>query len=421
MKLTKATIAKVAMPDGKSELIVFDEDMPGFGLRLRAGGSAVWIAQYRVGAKQRRVTLGRTATLDPDRARRAAREILAKADLGHDAQAERREHQAKAAVTFGAMAERYLTRMEGASKARTHAERERHLRRHWKLFNARSIDTIGRREVAAHLHVLADQHGPIASNRARATLSAFYAWVIGQGIAETNPVVGTSRVGIERCRERVLTADDIRSVWAAVGDDDHGCIVKLLLLTGQRRGEVAGMTWSELDLDRGLWSMAAERTKNNLPHDVPLSTQVKALLAAVRRREGRALLFGEGSGPFSGWSQCKRRLDVRIARRRTETRLGRSLAKGESPDPADALAPWTLHDLRRTVVTCMNEFGIAPHVVEAVVNHISGRAKAGVAGIYNRAVYATEKRSALQLWADHLGEVLGLNEQKIIPLKAKYA
>ena len=103
MKLTKATIAKLAVPAGKSELIVFDEDMPGFGLRLRAGGSAVWIAQYRVGAKQRRVTLGRTATLDPDRARRAAREVLAKADLGHDAQAERRDRHAKAAVTFGAV------------------------------------------------------------------------------------------------------------------------------------------------------------------------------------------------------------------------------------------------------------------------------------------------------------------------------
>ena len=123
MKLTKTTIAKLAVPAGKSELIVFDEDMPGFGLRLRAGGSAVWIAQYRVGAKQRRVTLGRTATLDPDRARRAAREVLAKADLGHDAQAERRERQAKAAVTFGAVAQLYLKRVDGVNKAKTHSER----------------------------------------------------------------------------------------------------------------------------------------------------------------------------------------------------------------------------------------------------------------------------------------------------------
>ena len=258
--------------------------------------------------------------------------------------------------------------MQAASAARLEAVR------------LRPIDEIDRRDVAARLQVVAEEHGPIASNRARATLSAFYAWAIGQGLADINPVIGTSRVGAERSRERVLTAAEIRSVWAAVGKDDHGRILKLLLLTGQRRGEVAAMAWTELDLDRGVWSMAAERTKNELPHDVPLSTQAKAIVAEVSPRAGRRLLFGEGDGPFSGWSQSKRRLDGRIARQRAEARLGRPLAKGERPAPDDALAPWTLHDLRRTVVTGMNELGIAPHVVEAVVNHVSGRAKAGVAG-----------------------------------------
>ena len=108
MKLTKANIAKLAMPTGKSEMIVFDEDMPGFGVRLRAGGSVVWIAQYRVGTKQRRVTLGRLSTLDPDAARKAAKQVLAKAGLGQDHQAERRERQARAAVTFKAIADEYL-------------------------------------------------------------------------------------------------------------------------------------------------------------------------------------------------------------------------------------------------------------------------------------------------------------------------
>ena len=122
---------------------MFDEDLPGFGLRLRAGGSAVWIAQYRVGAKQRRVTLGRMATLDPDRARKAAREVLAKADLGQDAQAERRERQAKAAVTFGAMAQLYLKRGRGRQQGQDPvAERRRHLVRDWKPFHARPVHEI---------------------------------------------------------------------------------------------------------------------------------------------------------------------------------------------------------------------------------------------------------------------------------------
>jgi hypothetical protein len=131
----------------------------------------------------------------------------------------------------------------------------------------------------------------------------------------------------------------------------------------------------------------------------------------VPRREGRALLFGRAGGPFSGWSQSKKRLDARITRHRAERRLSRPLATGEHPASDDALDPWTLHDLRRTVVTGMNELGIAPHVVEAVVNHVSGRARAGVAGVYNRAVYGREKRAALQAWADHLDEVLGLGER----------
>ena len=215
MKLTKATVAKLTLPEGKSELIVFDEDLPGFGLRLRAGGSAVWVAQYRVGAKQRRVTLGRLATLDPEVARKAAKQVLAKADLGQDHQAERHERQAKAAVTFKAIADQlYLAHAAKAHKAKDHRERTRYLDRDWKPFHARSVHEIDRREVAARLHVLAAEHGPVASNRARATLSAFYAWAIGHGVADANPVIGTVPPGVERSRERVLSAMEIRDSLA---------------------------------------------------------------------------------------------------------------------------------------------------------------------------------------------------------------
>ena len=279
--------------------------------------------------------------------------------------------------------------------------------------------TISRREVAARLHVIADTHGPIASNRARATLSAFYAWAIGQGLAETNPVVGTVKAGEERSRERVLAAAELAAVWRGSRTDEHSRIVQLLLLTGQRRGEIAGMRWRELDFERGQWSLPPERTKNGRRHDVPLSAQAANLLRTIERRGDRELLFGKAEGPFSGWGLPKRRLDARIARQRAEQRLGRPLAAGEKPSADDALVPWTLHDLRRTVVTGMNELGIQPHIVEAVVNHISGRGKAGVAGVYNRATYAAEKRMALQAWADHLDQILGIGERKVIPMRAQ--
>ena len=325
MKLTKDTVAELVLPSGKADMIVFDEDLAGFGLRLRSGGSAVWIAQYRVGAKQRRVTLGRVATLDPSKARKAAREVLAKADLGQDAQAERREQQARTAVTFGSLVQLYLKR--STQKPKTIAERQRHLDRDWKPLHSQPVHAITRRDVASRLPVIAEAHGSIASNRARATLSAFYAWAIGQGLADVNPVVGTVKAGEERSRERVLTASEIAAVWRAAGDDDHGRITKLLLLTGQRRGEIAGMAWTELDLGRGVWSLPAVRTKNGLPHDVPLSTQVIALLSGVSRRDGRDLLFGAAEGPFSGWSLAKRRLDRRVGRQCAQKRLGRPLRR----------------------------------------------------------------------------------------------
>jgi integrase len=418
MKLTKAAIGRLRLPEGKAEVIHFDEDLAGFGLRLRAGGSAVWIAQYRVGAKQRRVTLGRVATLDPDTARREARKVLAKADLGQDAQAERRDRQARGAVTFQAGAKLYLKHAEANQKPRTVAERRRHLERDFKPFNQRSVHEVNRRDVAARLQAVAAEHGPVAANRARATMSAFYAWAIGQGLADSNPVIGTSPPGPERSRERVLSSTEIRVIWEAADDHEHGRIIKLLLLTGQRRSEVAGITWGELDLDRGTWSLPGARTKNGLPHDVPLSRQAQATLRDVAVRKARELLFGRRKGPFSGWSKPRERLNIRVARRRAEERLGRPLGAGERPQAGDELPPWTLHDLRRTVVTGMNELGVAPHVVEAVVNHVSGRARAGVAGVYNRANYANEKRAALQAWADHLDEVLGLGERKVIPMRA---
>ena len=135
MKLIKTTVTRLRIPEGKSELIVFDEDLPGFGLRLRAGGSTAWIAQYRVGAKQRRVTLGKLSVVDPDMARAAARRILAKAELGQDAQAERLERASKAAVTFKATSDLYLKHAEAKQRPRTYIETKRHLARHWKTFH----------------------------------------------------------------------------------------------------------------------------------------------------------------------------------------------------------------------------------------------------------------------------------------------
>jgi integrase len=155
-----------------------------------------------------------------------------------------------------------------------------------------------------------------------------------------------------------------------------------------------------------------ERTKNNRPHDVPLSVHARAILQEQPRRAGRDLIFGEGEGAFQGWGRAKRALDGRIlaARKAAAKEVGTDLRKVK-PMPA-----WRLHDLRRTVATRMADLGVQPHVIEAVLNHISGH-KAGVAGVYNRSTYIAEKTAALALWAEHVLALVQGREGKIVPLK----
>jgi integrase len=198
----------------------------------------------------------------------------------------------------------------------------------------------------------------------------------------------------------VLTDNELRLIWRHAGGGDYGAIIPLLILTGQRREEVGGMNWGEIDLDRALWSIGGERTKNRRAHDVPLSDEAASIIKPLRR-DGRELVFGSGEGSFQGWSNAKAALDARIAAALHER--------------SQEMAPWRMHDIRRTVATRMADLGVLPHVVEAVLNHVSGH-KAGVAGVYNRASYAAEKRNALAMWAEHLRALAGLSTN-VLPMK----
>ena len=175
----------------------------------------------------------------------------------------------------------------------------------------------------------------------------------------------------------MLSLEELRRVWDAAGElGAFGAIVRLLILTGQRRDEIAELEWREVDLAAAMISLPGARTKNGKPHVVPLARQAVAILEALEHRHGDRVFAAQT------WDQIE----------------------GQARRDGAAREPWVLHDLRRSAVTRMAELGIAPHVVEAVVNHVSGH-KAGVAGVYNKATYAAEKRAALQRWADHLLEV----------------
>jgi integrase len=398
MKLTARTTASAGLPHGKTDHIEWDDDLTGFGLRIRLGGDRVrktFIAQYRAHGRTRRVLIGPVEKLGTEQARAAAKKVLGKAAIGEDPQAERRARRQQEVHTLKAIVDLYLEAKQPVVRFNTFRELKRFLTSsHFKPLHAMPIDQITRRDVAARLTKITAKNGSISARRARATLSALYVWALGHGLCEINPVVGTIAPENAQPRERVLSDSEIVALWRACGDDAFGKIVKLLLLTGCRRMEICGLRWSEIDLESGFLRLPPERTKNKRAHTLPLTPMAMEIIESVPRMVGRDHLFGERSDlGFTQWG-AKRDLDARLG---------------------DKVAEWTLHDLRRTCATKMADIGVQPHIIEAVLNHISGH-KVGVAGIYNRSNYEREVKAALALWADHVRTLVEGGERKVVAL-----
>jgi integrase len=395
MRLTAKNTAGLKLPEGKTDHIVFDDRVPGFGLRLRTGG-ATWIFQYALGrAKQRRMVIGKATAITPEKARELAADLHAKVRLGGDPAANKAASKAAAALTFGVIADRFLSYQKARLRPRSYVETVRALLKNAKPLHGIPISSIDRRAVAAILTGLAASNGTVTANRTRANLSAMFSWAMKEGLAESNPVANTNKQ-TERSRHRVLTNAELAVLWAALEDDNYGNIIKLLLLTGCRANEIAGLRWQEIDFQRGMITLPPERVKNARAHLVPMSGPVADILKARPRTD--ELVFHYRGRLFSSWTSSKERLEARLA------------------EAGKHLADWTPHDLRRTCATGMgDEIGVQPHLVEAVLNHVSGH-KHGVAGIYNHAVYAAEKAQALALWADHVLAVVEERDTNVTTL-----
>ena len=305
------------------------------------------------------------------------------------------EADAKASKTFKETLDAYLAARIRTMKARSYAECKRHLENHWKPFHKRAVHEINTDMVADRLSEIERAAGVVSRNRARSTLSAMFAWAIGERFSKRlhiNPVSGTLKADENKPRDRVLSDAELVTIWNATSNNDYGRIVRLLMLTGQRRDEIGSLRWSEIkgehDPKKAVIELPADRTKNSRGHEIPLSQMALDVLKAqaVLRDPDRDLMFGEGGGGYSGWSRSKALLD-----------------------DASGVKDWTLHDLRRTAATRMADLGVQPHIIEAVLNHVSGH-KSGVAGIYNRSAYSIEKRSALKIWANHMAIALAKAE-----------
>jgi integrase len=422
MKLTDTAVRTARIDDGKSEKFIFDDDVPGLALRLRQGGSKTFVFQYRLGQKQRRMALGVATASSVSDVRKLAQKLYHRVQLGQDPAGDKADGRAQAAHTFKAVAEDYLEDQKSHWRPRTYPDVARHLLNHARPLHQLQLGKIKRADIATLHASVTKKVGMIAANRVRDHISGLYTWAIQRGRAELNPVTNSPRHE-ETSRDRVLTPAELRLIWANLGGDDYGTIIKLVALTGQRPGEIAGLRWSQIHGDVIILEGgdATGGTKNYVTHVVPLSEPAKAIIAQLKPRHGRDLVFGWGAKPWTGWTPGKTRLNERILK-----------------TTGNALKDWRPHDFRRTFSTLAgggldehqlarlsgrdkelaSGLGIAPHVVEAVCNRM-GSFKAGAAAAYNRSTYAREKKLALDQWAERLLAIVDDRDSKVTPIRKR--
>jgi integrase len=386
MKLTPATIKTLTLPDGVSDKTFFDDDLAGFGVRLRAGGSRKFVVQYDIGTRTKRMTLGAVGALELAAARKSAQQILAGVKLGGDPANERSEARARAGETFGALLfERYLPYKAAQVRPRSFKEIERHLTKYARPLHARPVAAIDRRAVAALVSATAAKAGPAAANYMLGSLSGYFNWLLREGLVDgANPASLVNKAPQGPGRDRLISDSELREIWNALGADEYGDIVRLLGYTAARKTEIGNLMWDEIDFNAAEIRLPANRTKGGRAHVIPLVPRALAILQA-RPRKGRAYVFGCGKTGFQGWAWRKAALDARIA------------AARKAVGVSEPMPGFVLHDLRRLYSTVMHDrLNGAPHVIESALGHTIGSA---VTATYNKATYVAERRLYAERWA----------------------
>lgn len=460
--MAKALTAKAVTafkPDPDKRREIPDGVVTGLYFVIQPSGKRSWSVRYRSHGRPRKVVLGpylagddeKRAGAELKRIRGEAAELLDRARQGEDPATEKQiaKKQARNAddaerTQFDNVARTFLAR-HAKPNNRSWKETARTLglvpdrakpdtADDPKSFVAvkggivdkwghRPIGDIRRGEIIALLDDIAD-HGtvkgrkrpaPILANRTLAALRKLCNWAIGRDLIDTSPCAGVKPPAAEKARDRVLTDDELRAFWKgcdAIGWP-FGPMFKTLLLTGQRREEVAGMMWRELDLDSKTWTIPRERVKTDKAHDVPLNASALATIDRLPKVDGAGYVFTTtGRTPASGISKAKERLDAKMLE------ILRTEAKERGEDPAKVELPaWRLHDLRRTVASDMARIGINLPVIEKVLNHMSG-SFGGIVGVYQRHEFADEKRRALDAWGSFLETLMSERVRNVVDMRA---
>lgn len=416
----KPAAARREIPDGL---------LPGLYLVVQPSGAKSFAVRYRHAGAPRKLTIGPHPTIDLASARTLGGKALRAAAEGRDPATEKREAkgESKRAAIEEARGKRDLFENVAREFIERHAmksNREATWRETARIlgfrpdadgklaevggdvmsaWKGRKIQEITKRDVITLLDAVNDR-APIMANRVLSAVRKLFNWCLARDVIAVSPCTLVEPPAPERSRERILTDDEICKLWAATEVEGwpFGPLVKMLLLTGQRLGEVGGMRWEELDLEAKLWTMPGERVKNGQKHEVPLSDlAVEILKSQPRIKTTKGFVFTTTrNAAVSGFSRAKDRLDAAMA--------------GDD----EAIAHWTFHDLRRTMASGMARLGIQLPVIEKVLNHTSGTFR-GVVGVYQRHSFSDEKRAALQTWASFVqSTVSGEKPDNVFALRA---
>jgi integrase len=385
---------------GKARVEYRDSLLPGLCLVVQPTGTRSFAVRYRIGRRTRKYTIpGVYPAIDLKTGRDLGAKALRAVAEGRDPGREKLEARESAPDTIAAVVRQFVTmHCMRVNRPRTARETQRLLEDVLPRWRGRLASSITRRDVLDLLDHYVQSGRPSTANHVYRAVRKMFSWAVERDILVASPCAGIKLPSPEQSRDRVLSDDEIRAVWQAANKlgGNFGALVKLLILTGQRRDEVAGMRWSEINLDARLWGIARERVKNNKPHDVPLIESVIAILTALPRIAGSDfVLTTTGKAPSTSYSKGKRRLDALL--------------------PPD-MQPWRLHDLRRTLASGMARLGVHLPVIEKILNHLSG-SFGGIVGVYQRHDFADEKRIALQRWSDHVGQLVSGKAAKILALR----
>ncbi len=372
------------------QMDLWDGIVPGFGLRV-AQRRKTWVGLWRLNRKLTRFSLGHYPALDLQAARRKASDWKAMVEAGKDP---RRPKGGKPSVeTFRDLAERYIEKHLPMLK-RGHETESIIRRRLLPVWGDWPIEEFDGTEAADIVDPLVAAGKPKAARMTMEAIKGTWNWGVKLRLVPASPFRGIPLPAAARTqeRDRVLTESEIRTIWLATETAGYpgGGLVRLLLLLGVRRGELANATWGEFDLEKREWAISGARTKNGKPHLVPLPDLGMEIIEGLPRFEPAGFVFTTTGGrkPINGFMQMRAHIN--------------NLAEAEN---GAALDHWTLHDLRRTAATHMARMNVPPHVVEKLLNHTTGQL-GGVARIYNRYQYLDERRVALERWARRIESIV---------------